>query len=120
MQRAQGFAQQGDQLVLTAGLGSVTRVQGSYPGATIRVYYTGTTNLATIYADNKTPPTPLANPFTADGDGYWWFYAANGRYDVALSGGGMTEPWTMGDLFLDDLTQLGITIKGSVPTYANL
>lgn len=60
--------------------------------ATVTVYVAGTTRLATIYADNAVPPTPRANPFTSDSHGYWFFYAAPGRYDVQLSGGSPSIP----------------------------
>lgn len=100
MQRAQGFAQQGSQVVWTAGRASATLVQESAPYATIRVYLTGTTTLATIYSDNQIPPTPMANPFTADENGYWFFYAPHGRYDVMIEADPWT--WTIGDILLGD------------------
>ena len=101
MQRVQGFAQQGDQQVFTAGLESVTLVMGSYPGAIISVFFTGTTDLAVIFSDNAS--TPLSNPFTADANGHWFFYAVNGRYDVQIAAiGGEPPPWTMGDILLAD------------------
>lgn len=100
MQRAQGFAQQGAGTVVTAGLGSTNLVQTSYPLATVTVYFTGTTTRAPIFADSLSPPTPLANPFTANVNGYWFFYAADGRYDVMLSAPAGGLPWTIGDLRL--------------------
>lgn len=100
MERAQGFAQQGSQVVWTSGQSSVTLVQESAPFATITVYLTGTTILAEIYSDNQTPPTPLANPFTADANGFWFFYAENGRYDIQITGPNWT--WTIGDVALLD------------------
>src|SRR5215469_1632836 len=102
MQRVFGFAEQGDTIVMTMGHQSTNVVQGSYPYATITVYLAGTTSLATLYSDNHTTPTPLANPFTADENGYWFFYAANGRYDVRISGVDIACPWTLGDVMLDD------------------
>jgi len=103
MQRVQGFAEQGDTNVFTAGQKSRNVVQGSFPYASVTVFLTGTTILATIYSDNQTPPTPLANPFTANANGHWFFYAANGRYDVRLSGQDLC-PWTIGDILLADPT----------------
>ena len=73
MERAQGFAQQGARVVWTAGVSSTTLVQETAPYATITVYITGTTTLATIYSDNQVPPTHMGNPFTANADGYWFF-----------------------------------------------
>ncbi len=39
---------------------------------------------ATIFSDDGV--TPKANPFTNDSDGEFFFYAANGRYDIELTG----------------------------------
>jgi len=103
MERCQGFAEQGNTLVLWHGLHSQNVVQGSFPFATVTVYNSGTIQLATIYHDNHVPPTPLSNPFTADMFGYWWFYARDGRYDVTMQGG--TEnllAWTKADILLFD------------------
>lgn len=100
MQRVEGFVQQGGTVVKTTGIPGVPDVQTSYPGATVTVYLTGTMTLATIYSDNSS--TPLSNPFTANSSGFWFFYAANGRYDVAFSGGGLPAPWTLGDILLQD------------------
>lgn len=102
MQRIQGFAQQGGQSVFTAGHESTNVVQESFPYATVTVFLTGTTVLATLYADNHTTPTPLANPFTANENGYWYFYVVNGRYDVRLSGADLLCPWTIGDVLAYD------------------
>lgn len=55
-------------------------------GATITVYTAGTLVAASIFDDTANPPTPKANPITADSDGAFSFYAANGRYDVRVSG----------------------------------
>lgn len=77
--------------------------------ATVDVYLAGTTTLATIYADNLDPATAKANPFVADADGFFYFYAAAGRYDVRLSGTGITSPYTWADLLLledDDVAYL--------------
>lgn len=71
------------------------------PSATVEVFAAGTQNLATIFSDNLSPATPKANPFLADANGYWFFYAAVGRYDVRFSGGTgtpvITVPYTEAD-----------------------
>lgn len=100
MERAQGFAMQGARVVWTHGLSSQTVVQETAPLATITVYITGTTTLATLYSDNQVPPTHMANPFTANYNGYWFFYAQDGRYDVMIECPEWT--WTIGDLLLQD------------------
>lgn len=69
------------------------------PSATITVYFpAGTLNLASIFSDDGV--TPLANPFTATADGLINFYAADGDYDIRLSGGGIVTPYTWGDVTL--------------------
>jgi hypothetical protein len=102
MQAYTGFAQQGDVQVVTAGLSSTTVVEGSYPLCTVTVnLHSG--GLATIYSDNGI--TPLANPFTANANGQFTFYAANNRYDVILSnnaGSGPASPITISDILLND------------------
>jgi hypothetical protein len=71
------------------------------PSATVTVYRTGTGIPATLYAANDLAQ-PKANPFTAGLDGFGFFYAANGRYDIQFSGGGITTPWSLGDVLLFD------------------
>lgn len=76
------------------------------PLATVTVYQTRTQTLATLYAAND-PNQPKANPFTAGTDGYAFFYAGNGRYDVQFSGGDITSPWSLGDVALYDPGTIG-------------
>lgn len=85
------------------------------PLASVTVYDAGTLNVSTIYSDNIL--TPKANPFVAASDGFFFFYAANGRYDVTFSGGGIVTPYTWGDVVLNDVFSLnGLT--GNVQTFA--
>jgi len=112
MERAQAWAERGDSPVLAPPATSTTpqlrQYQQSYPGATVTVYLTGTGVLATIYSDNSS--TPLSNPFTADQFGHWFFYAANGTYDVQISGAGLATPYTIGGILLFDPTAgFGVT-----------
>lgn len=100
MQRVSGYSEQGGKSVVIGGLAGSQKVQGSYPFATVTVYLSGTLTLATIYSDNSS--TALANPFTSDVNGFWFWYAANGRYDVRFSGGGIPAPFTIGDIMLAD------------------
>lgn len=79
------------------------------PVASIEVFDAGTIVPSTLFADNLNPPTPLANPFSADANGYFYFYAANGRYDVEFSGGGIAAPYTWPDILLSDF---GVTGPG--------
>ncbi len=63
-------------------------VQDQFGNAITGVTVTIRTNpggvLATIYSDNGV--TTKSNPFTNDADGEFFFYAANGRYDIELTG----------------------------------
>jgi hypothetical protein len=52
-------------------------------GATVYVYAAGTTTPSTIYSDNIS--TSTTNPLTTGSDGSFDFYAANGRYDLAIT-----------------------------------
>lgn len=76
------------------------------PSATVEVVLASDgVTLATLYDDNLNPPTPKTNPFTADADGYAFFYAQNGRYNVRFSGGGIPTPYALGDVELSDVGQ---------------
>ena len=104
-QRAQGFCTVGGKPVVTQGLNSTNVVQASYPLCTVKVFVHGTTTLAPIFSDNNS--STLTNPFTANADGSWGFYAALGHYDVMLSGGkngGFATPFTLSDVLLQDCT----------------
>lgn len=58
--------------------------------ATIAVYLQGTSTLATIYT---TPEGTVVkgNPFSTDPLGRFQFFAAVGRYDIEVSGAGITN-----------------------------
>jgi hypothetical protein len=113
MERAYGWCTQGGVRVYVSNVGSATQspsftptfFQQSYPNCTVTVYLTGTTTPATIFSDNSS--TPLSNPFTANANGYWRFYAADGRYDVRFSGGGIPSPFTTADIQLCDPVTCG-------------
>jgi trimeric autotransporter adhesin len=83
----------------------------SVPNSIITVYNNGTMTLSTIYSDNLS--TPKSNPFLADVNGYWFFYAANGRYDVNINTGTVT--YTLGDVDLNDIFTLN-TLTNSTQT----
>jgi hypothetical protein len=61
-------------------------------GATVTVLRSDTGASASLWADDGV--TTKSNPFTADDDGTWEFYAPNGRYDVRFAATGRT--------FIDD------------------
>lgn len=93
-----------------AGYSQIQSTGARVASATITVYQTGTLTLATIYADNLA--TPLSNPFISDANGLWFFYSANGHYDVQISGGSPTisPAYTLSDFLLNDSTPT-VTMK---------
>lgn len=76
------------------------------PSATLTVYAKGTNQLSLIYAADDAAQ-PKGNPFTVGTDGYGFFYAANGRYDLQFSGGGIATPYTLADVTLYDPGTIG-------------
>ncbi len=100
MEKAQGYVENGNLVITVGGVSAAQKAMGSYPQAQVAVYNTGTLVLSTIYSDNSS--TPKANPFTSATNGYFFFYALNGRYDITFSGGGLSAPLTFGDVLLAD------------------
>ena len=90
--------------VSTASITSTTQVQGSFPSCKVTVYLTGTLTIATIYSNNS--GTVTLNPFTAANDGFWFFYANDGVYDVRMENGGIPSPFTRGGNQAFDLNYL--------------
>src|ERR1700722_17471339 len=106
------YCQQGGTTVSTASIISATKVQASYPGCTISVYLTGTSNLATVYADNN--GTPKANPLTADNTtGYYFYYADNGTYDDQVSGAGFSTFTRAANSGIDPFSILNVVAYSS-------
>jgi hypothetical protein len=71
-------------------------------GCTVTVYDQGTVNVSTIWSDSALT-VAKANPFTADADGRFFFYAADARYDVQVAGGTPTVGTeTISDVLLGD------------------
>lgn len=64
---------------------------------TITVYEAGTANKATIYSDDGV--TSKSNPFTGESDGSFFFFAANGAYDIVRAKTG----YTFDDTDLEDI-----------------
>lgn len=103
-----GQCSKGGQAVVTQGLkssattpiptgGAVangTGVLASYPSCSVNVYVTATTNRATIFSD-AAGSHALTNPFTANTDGSWLFFTAQGQYDITMTGGGLPVPVTL-------------------------
>ena len=111
-----GYCTLGATPAKTSGLSSSNQLQGVIPQCTVTVYLTGTTTLATIYADFSS--TPLTNPFTANTDGSWLLFTAiNQGYDVVLSGGFSpniySTPVTLTDMFPGSSFS-GVTGSGTI------
>jgi hypothetical protein len=90
----QGLASKGTQPIGDTTVSSGSGVIASYPSCLVTVYDAGTQNLATIYSDNANPPTALSNPFIANTDGSYLFFASgSGCYDISQgTGTGPTMP----------------------------
>lgn len=86
-----GFCSDGGT-VTVSGLPASNSVMLVYPNCSVTVYVTGTLTLATIYSNST--GTVLSNPFTANSDGSWKFYAPSGVYDVTMAGAGIITPFT--------------------------
>lgn len=84
----------GTQPIGTTTVSAGSGVLASFPSCSVTVYLTGTTNKATIYQNNQSSPTPQMNPFTANADGSFTFFAAQTScYDILIgSGAGPTMP----------------------------
>lgn len=96
------FCQAGGQQVNIQGLLSSTRVQASYPLCTVTVRNAGTATISTIFSTSG--GGALGNPFTANSDGSFLFFASNTVcYDVTISGGtpnALPAPFTYSNICL--------------------
>lgn len=99
-QAAFGWCELGGQRTALSGLNSSTYVQASYPSCTVTVRLESSGALATIYADSL--GTPLANPFIANQDASWLWFADNNTYTVTLTGGGLPAPVLLPWVLLND------------------
>jgi len=104
-----GWCEVGNQSVITSGLSSTTKVQRSFPQCAVTVLVHGG-GLATIYNDNN--GTQKANPFQANLDGSWIFYADDGRYDIQTSGANFPQAFTYLDVLLCDPFVAGSVCAG--------
>lgn len=76
-------------------------------GVLITVYLTGTSTLATLYSDNGV--TITGNPVSTDVNGYFYFYAPDGRYDIAFSGSAIASPLLLTDVSIEDVAHTLLT-----------
>jgi hypothetical protein len=97
------WCQIGGQYVITGSVNSSTPFQQSYPGCTITVYLSGSGGtLATIYSNST--GSPLSNPFTANSNGSFQFFAG-AIVDIQRSGAGIPVPFTI----------YGVSVVSSAP-----
>ena len=85
-------------------------------GATVDVYNAGGTVHATIYSDDGV--TTTTNPLTTASDGTFGFYVADGRYDLKVSGTGITTR-TFSDVEIFDATEKNAADGTLTATAAN-
>lgn len=77
---------------------TVTKRTGAVvSGASVTVTTYPAGGAATIYSDDGV--TPAANPLTTDANGFFSFYAADGRYSIAVTGNDIT-PYSIDDVAL--------------------
>jgi hypothetical protein len=110
-----GWCEQGNNSVVTSGISSTTKVQRSFPRCQVLVLVHGA-GVAQIYSDNQ--GTVLANPFQANLDGSWEFYADDGRYDVSTTMTGLS--FTYLDILLCDPFVPGAVCAGGTGNSHNL
>ncbi len=105
-----GWCEAGNQVVVTPGVSnSTTKVQRSYPSCTVRVtIYNGAA--ATLFSDDS--GTSLSNPFTANTNGSWSFFADANTYTVTLSGAGIAAPFSL-NYYVSGTTGGTVTVVGA-------
>ena len=108
--KLQGYAGQGGAVTIPPGNTSTYSYLRTYISCTVTVTLSGGGALV-IYSDNA--GTVKANPFTSDADGYWYFFADDGHYDVTFSGGDVTVPYTLSNFVIVD-SGGAVTLAGDV------
>jgi len=86
-------------------------------GASVSVYASGTiTPLVTIYAasGSRTAPVTQTNPMTTDANGEYAFAAADGNYDIVITGGSIASKTLSNVIFVDELTTFPSPQLGTV------
>src|SRR5882672_8055033 len=83
-----GLPSTATQQIGTTNVNAGAGVQASFRGCIVTVYATVTLTKANIFSDNNPTPTPVSNPFTANVDGSFTFFVAQGAcYDITMSSG---------------------------------
>lgn len=103
----QGLPSTGTEQIGTSTVSSGAGVQASFPNCLVTVYFTGTTNRASVFLNNLSTPTPSANPLSANQDGSFTLFLQRGVcYDITISSGAIPMPYsrTYSDVCLSSLT----------------
>jgi hypothetical protein len=86
-------------------------------GASVQVLVSGTTTVASIFSD-AAGSLAIINPILTDGNGYFEFYAADGRYTLVITGPGIVGK-TIADIIIDDpLDFLTFTDTGIINSFS--
>jgi len=84
----------------------INQFQQVVSGASVTVKLAGTNTLANIYSDDGI--TPTTNPTLTDAFGRFFFYVADGRYDLVITKGTIYN-YTLLDQEVSDTTQTSAT-----------
>lgn len=115
----QNWCQVGGQQVMLAGLPSTTTVQQSFPNCTVSVYFSGTLTLSPIFSDKI--GTIKGNPFTANSDASFLFYASPSvPLDIVISGGGMPSPRTFVGVVVNSTGSTGALFPSTPAIVVNI
>jgi hypothetical protein len=84
-------------------------------GASVEVFYAGSTSKPTLYSDEDGNNTK-SNPFTADSTGYFFFYVADGIYDVKVTYGATSVTYQNQQIFhpANRVSKAGDTMTGAL------
>jgi hypothetical protein len=113
------------QQIGTTNVNAGAGVIASFPNCHVTVFFTGTGTKANLFSSNVVSPPALSNPFTANADGSWTFFAAfTPCYDIVITTGtGPALPYsrTFSDVCLGtSLTGGSVTSVAADPTVGQL
>ncbi len=104
VQMIQGYVQRGEAVTIPTRPPETVNLQKSYPDAAVTVLYrrpgVAEPEFAAIFNRDGTPKN---NPFQADSNAYYSFYAQPGRYDIEFSGGEIGTPFKFEDVPVESL-----------------
>lgn len=108
----QQWCQAGGVYPSVTGIAATNPFQASYPKCQVEVFITGTTSPATIYSTVSS--TPLTNPYCANADGSFLFFAAQAQqYDVVISNANACNPASTYPQLPATFTFADVAVSGS-------